>query len=150
MIDRRGTNVLWLKKEELKQAREYIAKIEPWLVSRAVNVADLEIKQALQGLKTLLNQEKQIAKPKTYCFTGIVKEKLRDKLSKKSKTPGAEFYRLTLDNKVVFYAFQHELDDLNDYQNKVLLVSTGEKWELEGHRWVADKYYLRKLRKIES
>lgn len=144
---------LWLKKEELKQAKESLAKLETVLESEAVKKqmqTDPGIKQAVQNIKTLLSQEKQVAKPKTYCFTGIVVEKLRDKLSKKSKTPGADFFRITLDNKVVFYAFQHELDDKNDFQNKVLLLSTGEKWELEGHKWVFDKYYLRKLRKIEN
>jgi DNA repair exonuclease SbcCD ATPase subunit len=118
------------------------------IVVRSLSREDL--KNIFQTLKKILCQEKETSRPRTYCHTGVIAEKLRDTLSKSSKHPGQEFFRLTLDNKVVFYAFQHELDNLNDYQNKVVPLATGERWELEGHRWVADKYYLRRLKKIEE
>jgi hypothetical protein len=102
-------------------------------------------------LKSILLQKKEIAKAKTYEFTGVVVKKAKEKFSKDNKIIGArkgdEYYKIELDNKIFIYISSFNLDEPDDYSRIISEIMTGEKYMFEVELWVGNRYRLRKLLK---
>ena len=151
---KKGTSrtTLWLKKSELEAINELVGRLDA-----DKNVKELEDWVAL---KTILTQHKELARAKTYFFTGTiikkVKEKFRETNEKLGAKAGDEYFKLELDLKLpndnrnlIIYCAWFNLDDPADYEKDVVPCMTGETYEFEVELWVENRYRLRKiLRKI--